>query len=104
MTAELAVALPGVVLVLAVLLLVGSAGLVQLRCADGARAGARQAAIGVPDAQVVAVARRVAGDQVAVAIERDGQWATVRVDGAVADGWLGPGLAVAASATAWVEP
>lgn len=104
-TAELAVALPAVVLVLAVLLVTAAASAAQLRCADGARAGARLAALGEPDAAVTDVARRVAGGAVEVAVSRGEPWVevTVRSEGPAA--WFtGGGVAVAATATAWVEP
>ncbi|WP_255491734.1 TadE family type IV pilus minor pilin [Actinotalea sp. JY-7876] len=105
MTAELALALPAVVLVLAALLVTASVAAGQLRCAEGARAGARLAALGEPDATVADVARRVAGEGARVGVARDGTWAevTVAADGPAA--WFtGGAVAVSATATAWVEP
>ncbi|MCL3861373.1 TadE family type IV pilus minor pilin [Actinotalea sp. K2] len=105
MTAELAVTLPAVVLLLAVLLVTAAATTVQLRCADGARAGARVAALGQDDAQVAAVARRVAGDAVVVSVRREPPFVEVTVEGAVAPAWFTGGLlGLAATATAWDEP
>ncbi|WP_456847646.1 TadE/TadG family type IV pilus assembly protein, partial [Cellulomonas sp. P5_C6] len=45
-TAELAVGLPAVALLLVAVLTVGAAAVAQTRCTDGARAGARAAALG----------------------------------------------------------
>lgn len=104
-TAEVAIALPAVVLVLAVLLVTAAATAAQLRCADGARAGARLAALGEPDAAVVVAARRVAGGSVDVAVSRGDPWVEVTVRSPGPGAWFtGGGIAVAASATAWVEP
>lgn len=57
-TAELAVVLPSMVLVLAVLVWVIAVASMQLRCVEAARAGARAAARGEADA---AIARRARG-------------------------------------------
>lgn len=104
-TAELALALPAVVLVLAVLLVTASAAALQLRCADGARAGARLAAIGEPDAAVTEVARRVAGAGVDVSVSRSDPWVEVTVTASGPGAWFtGGGVDVAATATAWAEP
>jgi hypothetical protein len=85
-------------------LVVASTAIAQTRCSDGARAGARAAALGEDDALVVAVARRVSGDGAQVAVTRDGGWVTVRVDTAVGlGGRLGP-VRVQADAVARAEP
>ncbi|NNH09127.1 TadE family type IV pilus minor pilin [Cellulomonas fimi] len=104
-TAELAVGLPAVVLLLVLVLAVSAAGLARARCADAARAGARAAALGGPDADPAAAARRVAGGTSEVVVVRDGEWVTVSVSAGIAPGGrvLGP-VRVSASATAWVEP
>ncbi|WP_282946011.1 TadE family type IV pilus minor pilin [Cellulomonas endometrii] len=105
MTAEFAVLLPVVALLVAVVLGLTAAAATQLRCADAARAGARAAALGDDDAAVAAVARRVAGDGVRVAVGREDGWVVVSVEGAV-----GPtlpvvgGLVVQATATGRAEP
>lgn len=105
MTAELALGLPAVVLVLAVVLVTVAAGAAQLRCVDAARAGARAAAIGEAPAEVRAAAARVAGDAAQVSVRPDGDWVTVVVSTSVPGSWLTGGrLAVRGSATAWVEP
>jgi hypothetical protein len=59
-TAELAVGLVGMMVVLAAVLGVAAVGLGQLRVVDAARAGARAAARGDPTGEVLAVAHRLA--------------------------------------------
>lgn len=104
-TAELAVALPAVVLVLVAVLALTAVAVTQLRCADAARAGARAAAIGEDADGVRATVARVAGPGADVAVAREGDWVTVSVSAAVTADGLGPGPLVArASAVAWVEP
>lgn len=104
-TAELALVLPAVVMVLLVCCTLGAAVLGQVRCADAARAAARAAAIGEPAAVVVAVARELAGPDAAVSVDTDGPWVEVVVSRPVAAGVLGAGtLEARASARAWVEP
>lgn len=104
-TAELALVLPAVVMVLLVCCTLGAAVLGQVRCADAARAGARAAAIGEPAAVVLSVARELAGADAEVSIEADGAWVEVVVSRPVAAGVLGAGtLEARASARAWVEP
>jgi len=103
-TAELAVGLPAVVLVLVMVLVVASTAIAQTRCSDGARAGARAAALGEDDATVVAVARRVSGAGAQVGVTHDDGWVTVQVDAAVGlGGRLGP-IRVQADAVARAEP
>jgi Flp pilus assembly protein TadG len=105
-TVELAIALPVVVAVLAAVLGVGAAAAAHLSCADGARAAAREAALGSSDAEVVAVAQHVAGPGATVTVDRDAAWVRVEVRRpAVAwfDGAGGP-LTATGSATARVEP
>lgn len=103
-TAELALALPAVVLVVAVVLVTLAAGGLQLRAADAARTGARLAALGLDDAEVVARVERVLPGA-KVRVLRDLPWVEVTVSAAAAGGWLTSGpLPVRSSATAWVEP
>lgn len=104
-TAELAVGLPAVVLLLVALLTVASSAVAQTRCTDAARAGARAAALGEADGTVVAVARRLAGGDAAVAVIRADEWVTVTVSAAVGSGsWAGSPLRAGAEAVARVEP
>jgi hypothetical protein len=104
-TAELAVALPAVVLVLVAVLVLAASAVTQLRCADAARAGARAAAIGEDASAVRSTAARVAGEGAQIAVAHDGDWVTVSVSAAVVSEGLRTGPLVArASAVAWVEP
>lgn len=103
-TAELAVGLVGLVLVLAAVVGVPAAGQAQLRCADAARAGAREAARGEGAATVAAVARHLAGPRADVDVTEDGSWVTVAVGLPVDLALPGrPVLLARASATALVE-
>jgi Tfp pilus assembly protein PilX len=101
-TAELAVALP----VLMVLLLAGltsvNAVTLKMRCVDAAREAARSAARGEPG---VAAGERAAPEGAAVSISADGDTirATVRTR-AHPLGTLLPGFTVEADAVAAVEP
>lgn len=99
-TAELALSLSAVVLVLALLLTVAAAGLTQLRVADGARAAARQAALGSGD--VAGAAIRVAGPA-SVGVER-GELVCVTVSRPVGGPLGGLGWRANARACAYVEP
>ena len=67
-TAELALALPGVVLLMAAVASLGLAVQTQARCADAAYAAARVAARGETDDAVRAVAARLAPAGAAVAV------------------------------------
>lgn len=101
-TAELAVALPAVVLVLVAVLLTCVAGITQMRTSDAARAAARAAAAGEDDAQVVAVATHVGGADASASVSRADPWVTVTVTTPVAGGWLG-GFTASAESSAWLE-
>lgn len=78
-TAELAIVLPGVVLLLVALLTAASAAVTQVRVADAARAGARAAALGESHAHVGEVARRLAGDHAEVQVSGSGGYVVVEV-------------------------
>ncbi len=104
-TAELALGLPAVVLALVVVLVVASAAVAQLRCADAARAAARAAALGESDAVVVQVVGELAGDDAAVVVTRSDGWVHVTVSLAVGSGALGLGsLTASSTASVPVEP
>lgn len=104
-TAELALALPALLLVLGALLAVVAAGSGQLQVADAARTGARVAALGEDDAAVVAAAQRVGGPGVDVAVTRDPPWVVVTARRSVAQGWASAlPLTLTSSATARTEP
>ncbi|WP_372592917.1 TadE family type IV pilus minor pilin [Actinotalea sp.] len=105
MTVELALGLPVLVLLVAVVLVTTAAGLGTLRCADAARTAARVAALGQTDVQVVEAARRVAGPAARVGVRRDGGWVEVEVTASAVGGWFTGGpLAITGTATAWAEP
>ncbi|WP_318842995.1 TadE family type IV pilus minor pilin [Myceligenerans pegani] len=105
MTAELAVALPAVVLVLVAVLTLVAASVAQMRAVDAARAGARAVAIGEEEAVVARVVGRVGGDDAELLIDHDGDWVRVTVTKPVVNGWTAAGpLRARGTATAWVEP
>ncbi|WP_324650383.1 TadE family type IV pilus minor pilin [Georgenia sp. H159] len=104
-TAEVALVLPAVVMVLLVCCTLAAAVLGQVRCADAARAAARAAAIGEPAAVVVAVVRDLAGGDAHVTVDHDGQWVEVVVTRPLSPAVPGAdGLRARAAARAWVEP
>jgi TadE-like protein len=86
-TAETALALPTVMLLLAVLLGAAHVALDQLRCVDAARAAARLAARGEPADQVVAQAVQLAPPQSRVEVHLDPETVSVRVTGSVRLVW-----------------
>ncbi len=103
-TAETAVVLPVLLLVLAAVVsavvVVGG----QLRCVDAAREGARAAARGEDAAQVRTLAARVAPDGAVTAVVVAGGEVRVTVSAEVAPLGAGPGVGVRASAVARLEP
>jgi hypothetical protein len=80
-TAELAVALPSLVLVLAVALAAVDLGLTQVRCVDAARLGARLVARGEPLPVVLSEVRSAAPDSASVVLGSSGDHGTVTVTG-----------------------
>ena len=102
-TAEAAMALPALVVVLA--LAVGAVVTVngQLRCVDAARAGARVAARGDTDGKAVDAARQVAPRGARVQVRHQGGRVRVSVSVTMRAGrWL-PGVPLRADATAEAE-
>ena len=104
-TAETAVVLPVLLLVLAgvvaAVVVVGA----QLRCVDAAREGARAAARGEPAATVSALAGRAAPDGAVTTVSSDGEQVQVTVTARIAP--LGPvplRITVSAEAVALREP
>ncbi|MDA8370189.1 MAG: pilus assembly protein [Nocardiopsaceae bacterium] len=87
-TAETAVALPGLALVLAVSLAAVQAVATHLACVDAARIGARALARGEPDTAVLSLVAQVAPDQAETDLSVDGEFARVTVRAPV---HLGPG-------------
>ncbi|MFI5085667.1 MAG: TadE family type IV pilus minor pilin [Actinomycetales bacterium] len=104
MTAELAVGLPAVVLLLALLMFGATAGISQLRLEAAARAGARVLARGEPNANAEAAVREQVGNAVRVAIAAHGGSVSITVEMSVPGplGRLMPGP-LTASATARVD-
>jgi hypothetical protein len=106
-TAELALAMPTLILVLVVGLWLQSAVALQARCLDAARAGARAAARGDSDAQIrVALAEALpAGADIGIGHAGDRVTVTVRTAAPVPPGLssLVGGRTMTASATAAVE-
>ncbi|MGI5224080.1 TadE family type IV pilus minor pilin [Actinoallomurus sp. CA-142502] len=106
MTAETAVALPALVVVMAVALWGVSAAAAQIACLDAARAGARAAARGEPQAEVRSAVLRAAPPNARVALSRDETTTKVVVQ-AQADSplrGLFPALQLEAQAIAATEP
>lgn len=113
-TAELAVLLPVLTLLLALIVTGAQIGLMQLRVSEAAYAGARAAARGEPEAAAV-IAQRTAGPAARATVNRDGGYVSVRVEASVDAGLaalLGGAVSATASARAesggadstWAEP
>ncbi len=104
-TAEIAVAIPAVVLLLGGLIAVLAAVAAQLRCVDAAREGARAAARGDPASAVIAIAQQAAPDGAAVSVATNGETVTVTVQAPTRPiGGLVGTYTVTASATGRMEP
>ncbi|MDY3679577.1 MAG: TadE family type IV pilus minor pilin [Actinomyces urogenitalis] len=99
-TAETAVVLPSVIIVLALALSAISAGATQLRVTDAARSAARAAALGRRDLDVVVAA---AAGHASLAVER-GELTCVTVSRPVPGPVGGLGLTARSRACAWTEP
>jgi hypothetical protein len=103
-TAELALSLPAVALLLAVLVGVGRVVTVQVQCVDAARAGARAAARGESAPTVVSAATSVGPDGARVSVTRNGDGVIVIVRAAAPVPLPGAGaLEVSARAAAGLE-
>jgi Flp pilus assembly protein TadG len=104
-TAETAVVLPVLLLVLAGAVAAVTVVGAQLRCVDAAREGARAAARGEDVATVRALVARAAPEGMTVAVVRDGEDVRVTVSGRITP--LGPvplDIGVAVEAVARLEP
>lgn len=104
-TAETAVVLPVLLLVLVAAVAAVTVVGAQLRCVDAAREGARAAARGEPVALVVALAERAAPEGAVTAVSSDGEQVRVTVSARIAP--LGPvplRVTVDAAAVALREP
>ncbi|WP_088320911.1 TadE family type IV pilus minor pilin [Kineosporia sp. R_H_3] len=103
-TAETALALPAVVLVLGLVLGVVEVGGAQVRAVDAARAAARRAARGDSPGAVLAAARALAPAGATVSVGRSGGSVTVTVSAAVHVSLPGaPAVTVRARAVADAE-
>lgn len=104
-TAELAIGLTGVAVVLVALLTTVTAAQAQLQVVDAAGAGARAAARGESHAEVAEIARRLAGPSAVTAVRLTGATATVEVSARVRMPLPGaPGLTVRGRAVTPAEP
>ncbi|WP_233149772.1 TadE family type IV pilus minor pilin [Kineosporia sp. A_224] len=104
MTAETALALPAVVLVLGLVLGVVEVGGAQVRAVDAARASARRAARGDSPGAVLAAARALAPPGATVSVGRSGTGVVVTVSAAVHVSLPGaPAVSVRARAVADAE-
>jgi Flp pilus assembly protein TadG len=104
-TAELAVVLPALALVVAAALTAVSVLLAQLRCVDAAREGARAAARGEPIDVTRSAAARAAPAAATVAVGTEGENVRVTVSArAGRAGGLLPTFTVTATAVALREP
>jgi hypothetical protein len=103
-TAEFAVLLPALVLLLATVLAAGSAGVAKLRCIDAARSAARLAARHESPAAVLAVARTAGPDRAQVRLWTTGDLVRVQVTARVALALPGgPAVEVGAVSVAQLE-
>ncbi|GAA4562140.1 TadE family type IV pilus minor pilin [Planotetraspora kaengkrachanensis] len=105
-TAETAVALPALVVVLAAALWAIAVVGAQFQCVDAARAGARAAARGEPADAVREAVARSAPANARVDVSSDAEVARVQVTVRVEPGWgpVSPGVDVSASAVSALEP
>jgi len=106
-TAELAMALPALVVVTGLLMWAVAAVSTQVRCIDAARAAARSLARGDSEAVATASARILAPGQADVQVRRSGRTVLVKVTAAVRPpgglAALTPALAVSGDASVPVE-
>ena len=100
-TAELAVTMPAVALVLLLVLSGVSAGVTQLRVTDAARVAARAAAIGRTD--LAGIASQAAGG-VELSVSAQGDLTCVSVSRAVPGPLGAAGVTARSRACAWTEP
>jgi hypothetical protein len=103
-TAELAVALPAVVLVILAGMTAVSAVTAQLRCVDAAREGARAAARGESGAVVRQAVVSAGPAGAGLAVGGDDRTVTVTVSATSRAGGILPSFRVSASAVALREP
>lgn len=95
-------ALPAVMLLLALLLAGSAAGVAQLRLEEAARGGARALARGADGVEVAGIVHRLAGDFAESAVASDGEWLSVTVSGRI-PGAIGALIPWALTARTWAR-
>lgn len=107
-TAETAVVLPVVVVLVVVLAFLGLGITEHVRVENAARVGTRELARGEDTAAATTAARRAAGPGAQVSVSRQGDWVQVTVTRRIAAGSSGAlagfGVTVEGSATCRLEP
>ncbi|WP_029251992.1 TadE family type IV pilus minor pilin [Paraoerskovia marina] len=104
-TAEFAIALPALVVLLVAVLTLAASATAQMRCVDAARVAARAIALGDDEASVREAVRSTAGDGAELAVVPGEDWITVEVSAPVVGGWFaGAPLRASGSAVARSEP
>lgn len=99
-TAEVAVVLPALVVLLALLLGTAHVGIAQLRLEEAARAGAREAMRGEGADRVESTVQRLAGEHATTTVTSGSGWTTVEVRASVDGPLVGSiGLELRASAS-----
>lgn len=98
-TAEFAVALPALVVILVAVLTLAASATAQMRCVDAARVAARAVALGDEHTDIASAVRSTAGDRADLTVSTGTQWIEVEVSAPVVGGLLG-GVSWRASGTA----
>lgn len=101
-TAEVAVLLPAIAVLLALGAGVGAVGIGQVRIQEAARAAARELGRGETPGDAAATARRVAGERIALSFGSSGGYRSVDVRSSISLPVLGP-IELWASAIARAE-
>ena len=102
-TAEFAMTIPVVLMVLFLVFSTGSAMVTQMRVTDAAREAARGYAMGVARDEVADVVTQRAGDAATLTTQREGNMVTVSVSAPIDPVWGVVGLTAHSSITAFVE-
>lgn len=102
-TAELALTLPAVVLVLVICLSAVSWGVDQVRCVDAARVAVRELARGETEERAVSDGERTAPEGASIAVSRDGDDITVTVSSPAPPALAVVGRGTECTSTARVE-
>lgn len=102
-TAELALTLPAVVLVLVLCLSAVSWGIDQVRCVDAARVAVRELARGEAEERAVRDGERTAPDGASVTVSREGDDVTVTVSSPAPSALAAVGRDTECTSTARVE-